>query len=120
MDEITTTGASHVAEWVGGEVKQYTVHPEDFGIPVSTLDELLGADAKGNARLLLDLFEGKKGSKQDIVLLNAGAVLHAAGAADTIAQGIELARQSIDQGKAMEKLQALIRFSNRERRSGPE
>ena len=98
MDEITTTGSSHIAEWANGGVRQYTVHPEDFGIPVSTVDKLLGGDAEENARIILELLEGKKGSKRDIVLLNAGAALHAAGSADTIEQGIELARQAIDDG----------------------
>ena len=120
MDEITTTGASHVAEWVDGEVCEYTVHPEDFGIPVGTLDELRGGDAKENARIILELLDGKKGGKQDIVLLNAGAALHAAGRADSIREGIELARQTIENGGAMDKLQALIRHSNRKEKAGPE
>ncbi len=114
MDEITTTGSSHVAEWHDGRVRQYTVHPEDFGIPVGTIDEIRGGNAEENARIILELFEGKKGGKRDIVLLNAGAALHAAGSADTIEKGIELARQAIDDGKAMEKLQAMIRHSNRQ------
>ena len=114
MDEITTTGKSHVAEWHDGRVRQYTVHPEDFGIPVGTIDEIRGGNAEENARIILELFEGKKGGKRDIVLLNAGAALHAAGSADTIEKGIELARQSIDDGKAMERLQAMIRHSNRQ------
>jgi len=114
MDEITTTGSSHVAEWQDGRVRQYTVHPEDFGIPVGTIDEIRGGPAEENARIILELFEGKKGGKRDIVLLNAGAALHAAGSADTIEKGIELARQAIDDGKAMERLQATIRHSNRQ------
>jgi anthranilate phosphoribosyltransferase len=120
MDEITTTGVSHVAEWVDGEVRQYTVHPEDFGIPVGTLEELRGGDAKENARIILELFDGRKGGRQDIVLLNAGAALYAAGRADSIQEGIELARQTIDNGGAMDKLQALIRHSNRKEKAGPE
>ena len=114
MDEITTTGSSHVAEWHDGRVRQYKVHPEDFGIPVGTIDEIRGGNAEENARIILELFEGKKGGKRDIVLLNTGAALHAAGSADTIEKGIELARQAIDEGKAMEKLQAMIRHSNRQ------
>ena len=120
MDEITTTGTSHVAEWVNGKVKQYTVHPAEFGLPVCAPEALMGADAKENARILIDILEGEGGSKQDIVLLNAGAALHAAGAADTIQKGIDLARQSIESGTAMEKLQALIRHSNRTDKTGPE
>jgi anthranilate phosphoribosyltransferase len=114
MDEITTTGSSHIAEWVDGEVRQYTVHPDDFGIPVSTVDDLLGGDPGENARIILDLFEGKKDSKRDIVLLNAGAALYAAGSAATIQQGIELAGKALDEGRAMDRLQALIRHSNRQ------
>jgi len=119
MDEITTTGRSHVAEWVDGEVREYTVHPHDFGIPVSTLDELRGGDARENARLILELLDGKEGSRKDIVLLNAGAALHAAGAAESILEGVELARQSIDNGRARDKLQALIRQSNRKEKAVP-
>jgi anthranilate phosphoribosyltransferase len=114
MDEITTTGRSHVADWQDGRVRQYTVHPEDFGIPVGTTDEIRGGNAEENARIILELFEGRKGGKRDIVLLNAGAALHAAGSADTIEKGIELARKAIDDGKAMEKLQAMVRHSNRQ------
>ena len=113
MDEITTTGKTEIAEWVHGGVRKYTVHPEDFGIPLSTTDELLGGNAEENARMILDLLQGRKGAKRDIVLLNAGAALHAAGSADTIEKGIELARQSIDGGQAMEKLRAMVGHSNR-------
>lgn len=114
MDEISTAGRTHVAELQDGRVRQYTVHPEDFGIPVGTIDEILGGNAEENARIILELFEGKKGGKRDIVLLNAGAALHAAGSAETIEKGIELARQAIDEGKAMERLRAVIRHSNRQ------
>ncbi len=111
MDEITTTGRSHIAEWVDGEVRRYSVHPEDFGIPVGKIDELRGGNAEENARILLEILRGKKGGKRDIVLLNAGAALHTAGTAATIEGGIELAGKSIDDGKAMGKLQAMIRHS---------
>lgn len=114
MDEITTTGSSHVAEWQDGRVRQYTVHPEDFGIPVGTIDEIRGGNAEENAHIILELFRGKKGGKRDIVLLNAGAALFAAGSAHTIETGIEIARQAIDDGKALEKLQVVIRHSNRQ------
>ncbi len=113
MDEITTTGRTEIAEWADGDVRRYTVHPEDFGMPVSTAEELRGGGAEENARILLDLFEGRRGAKRDIVLLNAGAALYAAGAADTIAEGVALAGQAIDEGKAMEKLRATVRHSNR-------
>jgi anthranilate phosphoribosyltransferase len=113
MDEITTTGSTHLAEWVEGELKEYTLHPEGFDIPAGRVEDLRGGNANENARIILDLFEGKKSGKRDIVLLNAGAALHAAGAAGTIREGIELAGQAIDNGRAMERLQALIRYSNR-------
>ena len=119
MDEITTTGSTHIAEWIDGEVLTYTIHPGDFGIPVGTLDDLRGGDAEQNARILLDLLEGSRGGRQDIVLLNAGAALKTAGAAGTIHEGIGLARRSIENGKAMEKLRAVIRYSNRGKKAAP-
>lgn len=114
MDEITTTGSTHVAEWVQGKVRQYTLHPDKLGIPTGTIDDLRGGVAEENARIILDLFEGRKDGKRDIVLLNAGAALYAAGASDTIEEGIDLAAKSIDEGKALDTLRALIRHSNRQ------
>lgn len=118
MDEISTTGTTTVCEWTKGELKPYTLHPEDFGLPVSRLEKLTGSTAEENARIILDLLQGKPGPKRDIVLLNTGAALYVSGAVSTISQGIEKAGQSIDQGKAMEKLQALIHYSNQQEASG--
>jgi len=114
MDEITTTGKTYVSEWLNGEALEYTIHPDDFGLARSRLEDLHGSNAEENARIISDIFSGKTGPHRDIVLLNAGAALYVAGAAQTLAQGIQLAEQAVDQGKARDKLQALVRYSNQE------
>ncbi len=111
-DEITTTGRSYISEWIEGDIHQYTIHPEDFGLPTSRLEDLRGSTAQENARIILDLLQGEKSPKRDIVLLNAGAALYATGTATTIAQGIKKAEEAINNGKAQEKLQALIQYSS--------
>ncbi len=113
MDEITTTGETWVAEWREGRIHRYTLHPRRFGLSVARLDDLRGGDAAENARILLDVLAGRGGPRREIVLLNAGAALYTAGVASTIEEGIELARASIDEGRAMASLEALVRLSNR-------
>ena len=112
LDEITTTGTTYISEWFEGKIVQYTIHPEDFGLPACRLEDLRGATAQENARIILDLLQGKRSPKRDIVHLNAGAALYATGTARSIAEGIELAKKSINDGKAMNKLKALIEYSN--------
>ena len=114
IDELTTTGSTYISEWKEGEVSSYTIHPKDFSLPLSRLEDIRGTSAKENARIILDLLQGKASPHLDIVLLNAGAALYATGTAADIAQGIDMARQTIQTGKATEKLQALIRFSTQE------
>jgi len=113
MDEITTTGKTTVSEFSGNGVRTYSLHPEDFGLPVARLDDLRGATAGENARLILDLLQGKTGPHRDIVLLNAGAALYVAGVAPGVGAGIEKARQTIEEGKALRKLRDFVAFTNR-------
>ena len=114
IDEITTTGNTYISEWNGREVSSYTVHPKDFGLPLCRLEDIRGGSAKENAGIIVDLLQGRASAYLDIVLLNAGAALYAAGSATDIAQGIDMARQTILAGKATEKLEALVRLSTRE------
>ena len=114
LDEITNTGETTIAEVANGQVKTWTLRPEDFGIPRCTLADLQGGDVAENVQIIRDLLEGQKGPKRDIVLLNAAAALVAAGHARDFAEGIRFAEQSIDSGAAKEKLLALEEFTNRE------
>src|SRR3990172_854856 len=112
LDEITLSGPSQVCEVVGGTIKKYTVSPDDFGLPKASLESLKGETAEYNAALLRSILWGDKGPRRDVVLMNAGAALVAGDKAKTIKQGIELARQSVDSGQALAKLEHLIKLSN--------
>lgn len=113
MDEITLTGSTTISEIKDGRVNTFTVTPEQFGFKRCGLDELQGGDGTVNAEITKDILSGKeKGAKRDIVLLNAGATLYVGGMADSIQAGIRLAQETIDSGKALKTLEALVNASN--------
>jgi anthranilate phosphoribosyltransferase len=112
LDEISNTSETKVTELRDGEIKTYHIKPEDFGIKRASMKDLQGGDAKENAEIIRDILSGREGPKSDIVLLNAGAGIMIGGKAGTIAEGIEIARDSIVSGKAMDKLNQLIELSN--------
>ncbi len=113
MDEISVIGKTRVSEIKDGSVKTYDISPEDFGIPVANADDIKGGTGEENAQITLSILKGEKSAKRDIVLMNAGAAIYVAGLADSLAEGIKMAEQSIDSGKALEKLNALVEFTNR-------
>ncbi len=113
MDEFTLTGKTTVSEIRDGKVTTYEVTPEQFGLSRASLEELQGGDGEQNAKITKAILKGEeKGPKRDIVLLNAGATLYAAGKAGSIEEGIRLAAQSIDEGKAYAVLEKLVELSN--------
>lgn len=113
MDEITLTGGTTISEIKDGRVNTFTVTPEQFGFKRCGLDELQGGDGTVNAGITKDILSGKeKGAKRDIVILNAGATLYVGGMADSIQAGIRLAQETIDSGKALKTLEALVNASN--------
>ena len=112
MDEITTTGPTTISELNNGTITEYQITPEQFGLSRSTLAELRGGDPKENANALLDVLNGSSGPYADIVLLNSGAALYAAGKSASIDEGIEHAGLSIESGAAKNALEKLIEVSN--------
>ena len=112
LDEITITGKTFVSELKKGSIKNYEVTPEEFGLPRAKPDSLKGGTAKDNAELLRSILSGKKGAQRDIVLMNAAAALLAGDKVTTLGQGITLAEQAIDNGKALQKVEELISFSH--------
>lgn len=113
MDEFTLTGRTTVAEIRDGEVTAYQVTPEQFGLHRASLEELQGGDGAENARITSGILRGEiQGPKREIVLLNAGATLYAGGIADSIEDGILLAEDSIDSGRAHGVLKRLVELSN--------
>lgn len=110
LDELSTTGPSRVAELRDGEIRSYTVQPEDFGLPRVTMADLKGGSAADNAEIIRRILAGERSPKRDIVVLNAGAAIAAGGKAPDIAAGIALATQSIDSGAARDRLARLVEF----------
>ena len=107
LDEVTLTGRTQAILVDEGRFKPFEFFPEDFGFKRCSLDALKGGSPMENARLTQGILQGKTGPKRDIVLLNAGLAIYVAKRAKTMQEGIDLARVSIDSGKAFEKLEAL-------------
>jgi anthranilate phosphoribosyltransferase len=112
MDELTVTGATRVAEWVDGQVREYTVNPEDVGLDRATIGEIKGKkDVGASAAHLRQILSGEPGPCLDMVLFNAGAALTAAGKATDLRAGVELARQVVAGGAALAKVDELVACS---------
>ena len=107
LDELTTTGASHVAELRDGRVSTFTVAPEDVGLARVEPEALKGGDPQANARALAAVLAGKAGAYRDIVLLNAAAALVVADVVPDLAAGVREAARAIDDGRAMARLESL-------------
>jgi anthranilate phosphoribosyltransferase len=112
MDELTITGTSHVADGRDGKVTNYTILPEDVGLPRATIEDIRGgANAVEAADQVRSVLRGEPGAKLDMVLLNAGASLLAAGKVDNLKDGVSRAREIVHSGAALEKLEHLVSFS---------
>ena len=112
MDELSFSGDSYVAELKDGEVKEYVINPQQFGLELHALSAIQVRDVEGSKAMLLDVLAGKLGPARDIVLLNAGAAIYVADLAPNLAQGIVIAASMLDSGKALQKLQQLIVATN--------
>jgi anthranilate phosphoribosyltransferase len=112
LDEISLCGPTKVAELRGGEVKEYTIEPEQFGLKRCRIEDLNGGNAEQSAAIVRGVLQGDKGPARDVVLLNGGAALYIGGSAATIRDGMRLAAESIDSGKAREKLARLVEMTN--------
>ncbi len=108
LDEISLASHTLVAEYKDGEVKSYSIKPEDFGIKSQPLESLLVADAAQSLKLIREALSGQAGPALDMVALNAGATLYAADMADSLAAGVEMAQQVLSGGGALQKLDELV------------
>lgn len=111
LDELTTTTTSTVFDLADGELRVYAVDPAALGLPVASLDALRGGDAAANAAALRRVLDGERGPVRDLVVLNAAAGLVAAGLADALPEGVELAAATIDDGRAAAALDRLVAVS---------
>ena len=111
MDEISIGGPTHVAELFEGDVTEYEIAPEDFGLERAPLAEIQVEDSAASLAMVRAVLDDTPGAARDIVLLNAGAAIRVGGAVESIADGVERARETIRSGAAREKLDALVAFT---------
>jgi len=114
LDELTITGRSYIADGYNGEVRTYTIEPEDVGLKRAAMDDIRGGATKaGAADQVRSVLSGESGAKLDMVLLNAGAALLAGGKVGKIREGVNVAREIVGSGAALKKLEQLVDFSQK-------
>src|SRR3954452_7484166 len=111
LDEMSTSGSTRVVEVQGDEVRAYTVTPADVGLPKSPPNAVAGGTPPQNAATTRAILAGEPGPERDLALINAGAAIYAAGRADSIAHGVEVAAQAVDTGAAQDALDRYLRLS---------
>lgn len=114
LDEISMSAPTTVCEFKDGWFKSYIITPEDFGFERCEKADLVGGTPEENAKITISILKGEKGHKRNAVLMNAGASLYIGGKAETLKDGIALAAEIIDSGKALETLENFIKASNSE------
>ncbi|MEA2050866.1 MAG: anthranilate phosphoribosyltransferase [Campylobacterota bacterium] len=113
MDEISISDITHCAFVERGKYNEFILDPREYGFDLYPKSDIEGGDAKENAQITKDILSGKqKGAKRDIVVLNAAAALLVDGVVNSTEEGIELAKETIDNGKAFEKLEQIVKVSN--------
>ena len=112
LDEITTTGISYITELKDEKISSYEIDPKDFGIKISSSNDLIGGSPKENANKILRLLNGEDGPFKDIVVLNSAAAIYVSGVANNIEEGLKLANESLNNRKAEQSLFKLIEASN--------
>ena len=113
LDEISMSAPTKICEIRDGWFKSYVIKPENFGFERCTKEDLKGGTPEENAEITRNILKGEKGHKRNAVLMNAGAALYIGGKAQSLKEGINLAAEIIDSGKALETLEKLIEVSNR-------
>ena len=114
LDELSISAPTTVAELKDGVITKYEITPEKFGLPRGTKDEIVGGTPEENAETTRKILSGEiTGTKRNVVLLNAGCAIYVAGKADSIEDGIKLAAEMIDSGKALETLNKFVELSNK-------
>lgn len=113
LDEITNTDKTKVSELKGGRVDTYLISPKDLGMEMVKKEDLIGGNAADNAKITIDILEGQKGPKRDIVILNSAAALIAGDRTKNFSEACERASAAIDSGAARKKLEEIKEVSNR-------
>ena len=113
MDEISVGASTLVCELKDGNILEYEIHPEDFGLSMSSNRHFQVDSIEQSKKMLLDVLHGQQGPAFDVVVLNAGAALYCSGRVDTIMSGIDLARETILSGKSLEKMKEMVFFTQK-------
>lgn len=113
MDEISASDKTAVCELKDGKTMTYELSPEYFDMEIASKDDLVGGDAKENAKITLSILNGEKGPKRNAVLLNSAAGLYVAGKVKSLKEGVKLAEEVIDSGKALKQLEKFVEVTNR-------
>jgi anthranilate phosphoribosyltransferase len=111
LDEMSTSAPTHVVEVQDGHIRRYVVEPADFGLPTAPPEAITGGMPARNAAVTRAILGGDGGPERDLALLNAGAAIYAGGVAESIAEGVECAREAIDTGAAARTLEAYVSLS---------
>ena len=111
LDEISVCAPTRVSELKDGMIRTYDLDPQQFFGRLAEPNEMAGGDPVANAAIMRSILAGEAGAKRDVVLINAGAALMAAGKADSVQKGIDLAAQAIDGGQAAQKMDELIEYT---------
>lgn len=111
LDEITVTDKTKVSELKDGKINTYFIDPRDFQIPLAKKDELSGGEPEENAEIILKILKGETGARRNMVLMNAGAAIYVGKKADSLKEGIEKAKEVIDTGLALKKLNDFAEFT---------
>ncbi|MDE7293346.1 MAG: bifunctional anthranilate synthase component II/anthranilate phosphoribosyltransferase [Oscillospiraceae bacterium] len=115
LDEVTMTGITNVCEVRDGKISEYTIDPHDFGFEYCSPEELSGGTPEENAQITLNILNGSdRGAKRNTVVLNAGCAIYCKGLAATLFEGVKMAEEIIDSGKALAKLNEMKAFTNKE------
>ena len=113
LDEISASEETYVCELNNGEYKKYHIKPEEFGLPRGKKEDIVGGTPEENAQITRDILSGRiTDTRRTIVLMNAGAAIYVGGKADTIAEGVKMAAEIIDSGKALDRLNKFVELSN--------
>ncbi|MCT4607455.1 MAG: anthranilate phosphoribosyltransferase [Marinisporobacter sp.] len=116
LDEITITTKTKISELKSGKINTYYIDPRKFDIPLTNKEEIIGGEPKENAQILLNILKGERGAKRNMVLLNAGAAIYVGKKTTSLEAGIDKAKEIIDTGLALEKLNQLVKFSQEMKR----
>jgi anthranilate phosphoribosyltransferase len=112
LDEITISSGTKASRFINGRVESMYISPEDFGMKRGTMKDMVGGDKDVNARLTIQVLQGEKGPRRDVVLMNSAAAIMVSGSAPDLISSFEIAREAIDSGKAFKKLEEIRKISN--------